>query len=67
MAKIAGLKLNLALHPLYSPDLAPSEFHLFQDRLPTWNKLILATLVKKVFHHQIANFSNDPRTVTLMA
>jgi len=31
MAKINELKFELLEHPPYSPDLAPSDFHLFLD------------------------------------
>ena len=31
MAKIAELKYDLLHHPPYSPDLAPSDFHLFPN------------------------------------
>jgi len=42
LAKLHELGFELILHPLYSPDLIPSDFFLFPNlKMARWNEILV--------------------------
>lgn len=66
MMKIDELKYDLLPHPLYSPDLAPFDFHLFphqkkflgEQRLP-WETDVADEEVKEAVTEYLANLEES--------
>jgi len=53
-AKLRGLGWEVLMHPPYSPDIAPSDYHLFRSLQNSLNGIKLAS--KEVYENHLKQF-----------